>query len=222
MPMVEECAEILSSLVIKENIKFKENNNDESCIFSEVITTKDFWIEYLNSISIPVEMKQEKEIWKWNDKKIPSKKLFTGADLSTFIKLIKFRLLTQKEPQNRKPPFKEKDVKIIANSVLGFKSDDKGNCIIDDNNEDGFMPYGQTNLESIAKCFLQQINNPFKPASGYKNIIIKFKEFDVFKGIVEYLPSADIKKNKYDLLLYSAIVGAINHYGTNKKENNAN
>ena len=78
-----------------------------------------------------------------------------------------------------------------------------------------FKPYGETNLPSLAKSFLDLFQNQFEPAS--ESFILNFSDFDEIDLL--YTPT-NIDKDgniksvdaKYDKILFHTLVGAINHY----------
>jgi hypothetical protein len=78
-----------------------------------------------------------------------------------------------------------------------------------------FKPYGETNLPSLAKSFLDLFQNQFEPAS--ESFILNFSDFDEIELL--YTPTnMDENGNvegvdaKYDKILFHTLVGAINHY----------
>ena len=88
------------------------------------------------------------------------------------------------------------------------------------------MPYGQTNLNDIAKCFLSLAKNRFKSASqaDNSNLIISFDDFDEEKETMKYdaerFKDEKEKKEAYNRTLYRCVVGAINHMAPKKSNSN--
>lgn len=196
MPMVDECAAIFSSLIKKENRKYIKNHPDEDYdyLFSVELTKPDVWKAFLNGYSRKRGL-VEMEGHKWMDGKIPQCKLFTGADISMLVKLVKFELLKQFE--GRVSNLKKDLVLKTMEDVM-----------------DNFMPYGQTNLHDIAKCFVSLSRNRFKSASS--SSVIKFDDYNMETSEMRY--DANRYADDYDKVLYAAVIGAINFYANKKSE----
>ncbi len=194
MPTVDECASIFSSIIKEENKKYAKNNPDDSeaCLFSKVLTEPATWKEFLNEItSSRGEIKMAGN--KWADGKVPQYKLFTGADISMVIKLVKFELLETYE--GRSSNFSRGVVMKTTKEVLKT-----------------FLPYGETNLSDIADCVLRLLKNRFRSASS--STVINFEDYNVKSGEMSY--TADRYTDSYNAALYAAVVGAINFYTTKK------
>ena len=200
MPMVDECAAIFSSLIKNENAKYMKNNPDDEqgCLFAVELTKPYVWKGFLNSYARECGM-IDMDGNKWKDGKIPQRKLFTGADISTVVKLTKFELL--KESNGRASNIQREHV---LNTIKKTLAD--------------FMPYGQTNLKDIANCFVQLSNNRFKSASSPS--VINFNDYNVETAEMSYY--ADRYSNDYDKVLYAAVVGAINFYPKKEEANRRN
>lgn len=189
MPMVDECAAIFSTLIKEENRKYRENNidNEFANLFSNELTRPEVWKEFLNNYSRErgqVQMDGNK----WQNGVIPKCKLFTGADISMIIKLAKFDLINGCTPCGQ---FSKIAVHNAVRKVL-----------------DNFMPYGQTNLKDIVRCFLRLSINRFRCAS--ESVIVNFEEFDSEKAEMSY--DDNRYSDDYDKTLYTVVVGAINFY----------
>ena len=196
MPMVDECATIFSNLIVNENTKYMENNPDDEqgCLFSVELTKPEVWKNFLNTYTRQkglVTMDGNK----WQEGKIPQCKLFTGADISMVVKLVKFRLL--KQFKGTASNFQKE---LVLNTVTAVLAD--------------FMPYGQTNLKDIASCFVLLSRNRFKSASS--SSVINFDDYNVENSEMKY--EAHRYADDYDKALYAAVVGAINFYANKKNE----
>ena len=190
MPLVEECSVIFSTLIKKENKMHMERHPDESCcLFSKELEKVDVWRNFLNAYSESYSINMVNNQWK--DGLVPQFKLFTGADISMLVKLIKFKLLKQYENAAT-----NLSCKLVFNAAQEILSD--------------FMPYGQTNLRDIAGCFIRLSRNRFKSASS--STVIDFNDYDSEKMEMKYYPERFADDN-YDKALYYAVVGAINSYG---------
>lgn len=198
MPMVDECANIFSNLIESENTKYMENNLDDEqgYLFSIELTHPDTWKYFLNNYTRTKGLvSMDGNIWQ--EGKIPQCKLFTGADISMIVKLTKFKLL--KQFSGSASNFKKE---LVLNTVKYVLED--------------FMPYGQTNLKDIARCFVLLSQNRFKSASS--STIINFDDYNVETAEMHY--EANRYTDDYNKALYAAIVGAINFYA--KQLNNEN
>lgn len=198
LPMVDECAAIFSNMVNGENAKYTKNNPEEfGSLFSAELTNPDTWKEFLNQYSKKNGM-ISMDANKWKDGKIPQKKLFTGADISMLVKLVKFSLI--KKYQGGTSNFKKALVLNMVEEVL-----------------EDFMPYGQTNLTDVADCFVLLSRNRFRSASS--SCVFSFDDYDVEKSemcfnVERYNQNAD-----YDKVLYAAVVGAVNNYADKENMN---
>ncbi len=189
MPMVDECAAIFSSLIKRENKKYKKNNpdNDQARLFPKDLTEPNVWREFLNRYSAKsgyVLMDGNK----WSAGCIPQRKLFTGADISMVVKFVKFKLLKEYSAKGHFPT-----------SVV-LQTTEK---VLDD-----FKPYGQTNLKDIVRCFIRLSINRFRCASA--SSVIDFDDFNIETAEMEY--HSDRYSDDYDQVLYATIVGSINFY----------
>ena len=196
MPMADECASIFSSLIKTENDKFVENNpdNEQGFLFPVELTRPDVWKSFLNSYAKSkglIAMDGNN----WQGGKIPQCKLFTGADISMVVKLVKFKLL-----DNYNGPAEN-----LQNVI----------SILEDVLKD-FMPYGQTNLKDIASCFVKLSHNRFKSASS--SSVVNFDDYNVVTGEMNYEPGR--YKDEYDQVLYAAVTGSINYFAKEKDKKN--
>lgn len=181
MPMAAECAAIFSQLIKSENKR--------TAIFSNELESVEPWIRFLDEItSATGHIAMEGN--KWAEGKIPQFKLFTGADISMMVKNIKFRLL--RKYGDNATTLGSKVVFEMAKEILK-----------------DFMPYGQTNLYDISKCFRKLVQNQFRSASS--ETVVKFEEYDVENLELSYAPSR-YAGNRYNQALYAAVVGAVNFY----------
>ena len=136
----------------------------------------------------------------------PANKLLTGADISSIIKEAKFNVNSNLSPVNKRVVYEHDTFIAAIKDVLK-----------------NFRPYGETNLRNIAECFYLLYVNQFEPASMGE--IFAFKAFNEDKLI--YTPEEgsygetkneatdryhNSKMRKYDYILNSTIVGAINYY----------
>ena len=191
MPTADECADIFVA-------NFEHSNKDKRMVFNKRLTDKAYWLDVLNTKcagSVDVEMKQD---GLWADGRTPQRKLFTGADISAIVKILKFRTLKMRDEERQKGnKFNtEKYIKDILPEVI-----------------DDFMPYGQTNLNDIAKCFLTLSKTPFRSASSVSQdeTIIRFSDYDELNHKIDYDPERyKGGNNNYDRTLYRCLTGAIN------------
>lgn len=188
MPMADECATIFAQLISEENKRFtNQNPYTDLPLFDPILEDWKIWREFIDDMSVKMN-RVEMDADEWKNGEMPQCKLFTGADICSLIKRVKFKLLRTIN----------KDVNCSFNSKTVF------NTIL--NELEQFMPYGQTNVEDIAKCFLKISANRFCCAS--KNTIVKFEDFNIVKKRLKY------EHNKYtgayDRALYATVVGAVN------------
>lgn len=191
MPMVDECALIYAQLIKKENERHVEMNPDDydSALFNTELEMPQSWKKFLNDI-VQKRGLIKMDGNKWENGMTPQYKLFTGADISTVVKLTKFKLLKEYKGNTRN----------LGKGIV-FKA-------VEDVLKD-FMPYGQTNLQDIVKCFTSISGNRFRSAST--DTIIDFDDYNLDTGEMKY--SANKYSDPYDRALYATIVGAINVYG---------
>jgi SpoVK/Ycf46/Vps4 family AAA+-type ATPase len=212
MPMAQECARIFSGIIHSQNRQYdaelrlydkKKRKEMSQRLFDERLECSDTWVEILNTKCserpqdcILKKGKDGKMLW-YSGRK-PSNKLLTGADISSIIKEAKFRC---KQDANKKEVDNVYNFELFKNTVQGILSE--------------FKPYGETNLPSLAKSFLDLYQNQFEPAS--ESFILKFSDFDEIDLL--YTPTnMDENGNiegvdaKYDMILFHTLVGAINHY----------
>lgn len=186
MPMADECATIFAQLISEEN-NTNQNPYTDLPLFDPILEDWKIWREFIDNMSAKMS-RVEMDADEWKNGEMPQCKLFTGADICSLIKRVKFKLLRTIN----------KDVNCSFNSKTVF------NTIL--NELEQFMPYGQTNVEDIAKCFLKISANRFCCAS--KNTIVKFEDFNIVKKRLKY------EHNKYtgayDRALYATVVGAVN------------
>lgn len=211
MPSSKECAEMFVANIKLQNNRITNQTGLKTCIFDKnVFEDKKYWLHTLNNCCTcnidsegnkTVESVQLNEKGKWFVGYLPQKKLFTGADIASFVNLLKFRILSQRKNHNSKNygftgPIKKIEADTFLISVLA-----------------DFIPYGQSNLKDIALCFRSLTKNRFKSASATscKDAIVRFSDYDELNEYMKYdakrFPGAD---SLYDRTLYRCIVGAIN------------
>ena len=188
MPMADECATIFAQLISEENKRHtNQNPYTDLPLFDPILEDWKIWREFIDNMSAKMS-RVEMDADEWKNGEMPQCKLFTGADICSLIKRVKFKLLRTIN----------KDVNCSFNSKTVFDT------ILSELEQ--FMPYGQTNVEDIAKCFLKISANRFCCAS--KNTIVKFEDFNIVKKRLKY------EHNKYtgayDRALYATVVGAVN------------
>lgn len=221
MPTAEECAEIFVSSIKYHNECFKrENNNDDGVLFDASLTVYQYWLDFLNIQALQkpntkypyqedVVLDEQNGSWTWMGGHKPQKKLFTGADISAFIKLLKFEILSRRQDKksatpNYSGPITRSELDLIIYDVLK-----------------DFMPYGQTNLNDIAKCFITLSKNRFRSAASCDNseAIINFDDYNEEDQVISFDSKRyDKVSQHYNRILYRCIIGAINHYTTKIKE----
>ena len=79
-----------------------------------------------------------------------------------------------------------------------------------------FMPYGQTNLNDVANCFVRLSRNRFRSASS--SCVFCFDDYDVEKKEMRFKAERNNQYADYDKVLYAAVVGAINYYANIEDE----
>lgn len=215
MPKAKECAEIFVSIINSENDAYakklagydkqQRKNMPQQLFDSGLIDIKE-WLAVLNKCctnnadACIVDLEGG---YIWKEKKKPSNKLLSGADISAIIKEAKFKANQgqQGDEEGNCIYEKEKFLKIVTNVIQDFKT------------------YGETNLINLAKSFYTLNKNQVESASG--SCILDFSNFD--EEELKYVPSdkekdyVDVKisdkdDNRYDKVLYNTLVGAINHY----------
>ena len=215
MPKAKECAEIFVSIINSENDAYakklagydkqQRKNMPQQLFDSGLIDIKE-WLAVLNKCctnnadACIVDLEGG---YIWKEKKKPSNKLLSGADISAIIKEAKFKANQgqQGDEEGNCIYEKEKFLKIVTNVIQDFKT------------------YGETNLINLAKSFYTLNKNQVESASG--SCILDFSNFD--EEDLKYVPSdkekdyVDVKisdkdDNRYDKVLYNTLVGAINHY----------
>ena len=212
MPMVQECAEIFSGIIHSQNKQYdkelrlydkKKRKVMPQRLFDERLESADTWVEILNAKCSErpqdcILKSGEDGRMLWFSGRKPSNKLLTGADISSIIKEAKFHC---KQDANKKDVDNVYDFDLFKNKIQEILGE--------------FKPYGETNLPSLAKSFLDLFQNQFEPAS--KSFILEFSDFDEIELL--YTPTnidedGNIKgvDAKYDKILFHTLVGAINHY----------
>lgn len=210
MPTAKECAQIFVANLSKQQADYKkmrkrlprvERNNCPELLFSEELLEHDTWLnilkynraDELNRSRLTQEIETDDDGVKsrqWQNR--PSNKLFTGADIATIVKEAKFRVSQKEGDLSGQSAVYHKDVFLEA-----IKS------VITD-----VRPYGQTNLQDIAKCYYLLYINQFESASG--NSIVDFRDFN--EDVLVYTGNDNNLNHIYDRILFNTIVGAINKY----------
>lgn len=201
MPSVDECADIFVSCVKYHNGRYKKENGNAALLFDGVLETKDFWAAFLNNTAASkgkVELTPEGY---WADGMMPVRKLFTGADISALVKLLKFDVLSNRR-QGQKGPITKLELKQAEERVM-----------------DDFMPYGETNLNDIASCFITLTHNRFKSASSLKSseAVVSFDDFKAESSTLDYSPRK-FPGSPYNQTLYRCIVGSVNALAAKNKK----
>lgn len=211
MPSASECADIFIANIKSHNDRFRRENGKTQVLFDGIFEQTKFWLDFLNTKCIENKEENNKFVEMsgnyWRAGYVPQKKLFTGADISSFVKALKFYLLNnrRKESHIRKGPFTKVEVDGVISDVL-----------LD------FMPYGQTNLNDIAQCFFVLAKNRFRSASQSNpdDSIIRFNRFSEETRIMQYEENRfPDDKDAYNKVLYAAIVGAINNMSRKPQKN---
>lgn len=194
MPSVEECASIFVSCIKHANEKYRKSKGSHNTLFDGMFEKESYWRDWLNSLMLgQLRMESKNGFAFWADSQAPELKFFTGADISAFVKRLKFEILS-KRPNGQTGVITNKE--LLASIPLVIKD---------------FMPYGQTNVKDIAKCFLSLSQNRFKPASSEdsEHQIILFSDFDESRGMIRYTENK-FSNDPYNQALYRCIVGAVN------------
>lgn len=202
MPSVNECADIFVSCIKNHNDKYRINNSNTALLFDKELESVNYWIEFLNdAMRLQGKVSLTEEGY-WEDGIMPVRKLFTGADISAFVKLLKFEILSHRE-QNYMKPITKLEMQNARKEVL-----------ID------FMPYGETNLNDIAICFINLSNNRFKSASNLnqKDLIVCFDDFKQESATIAYNPQK-FSDSPYNQALYRCVVGSVNSLYLKKMHN---
>ncbi len=200
MPTVDECAEIFASCVNYHNQRHRKENGKTAILFDGIFESKDYWKDFLNqSIGAKGEIKLTQD-GLWFDGVMPVRKLFTGADISAFVKLLKFEILNHREA-SVKGPITVLEMKKTSGKVL-----------------ESFMPYGETNLNDIAQCFVNLSHNRFKSASNTDNSesIVCFGDFKQETSTMVF-NSKKFRDSSYNQALYRCIVGSVNSLSLKNK-----
>lgn len=218
MPTVEECAKILIANLEYQNKRYAMTNGDR-VLFDGALLKEEYWINILNKNVLPDGTEIElKEDGSWKEGVRPQTKLFTGADISSFVKLLKFRTLYDRTVDGT-------DFYGCQGVITKAELDGTIKKIIT-----GFMPYGQTNLTDVAKCFVTLTQKRFRAASSEIGYVIRFEDYDETKHIIKYdqnrlFNEVGYDANRYNRTLYRSLVGVINSQAnlskaiTNKPEN---
>jgi len=211
MPSAKECAQMFVANIKLQNKRIKNSRGLRIPIFDGgVFEKEEFWLNILNNVCtsninsrgiITDEPVQLDKNGSWLAGYLPQKKLFTGADIASFISVLKFRVLTERnrlESANYgfTGPIKKVEVDSYIISVLA-----------------DFTPYGQSNLKDIAKCFRSLAKNRFRSASATneEDTIVRFSDYDELNEKINYDSKRFLDSNsRYDRTLYMCIVGAIN------------
>ena len=130
----------------------------------------------------------------WKNGEIPQCKLFTGADIASLIKKVKFSLL---QSMGKNVIYRRQNVFEQTMRML-----------------EEFMPYGQTNVRDVARCFLTIAENRFSSASN--QTIVRFEDYNTIKRRMKY--EANRYSGAYDRALYAMVVGAVNIFANEDKK----
>lgn len=229
MPMAEECAQIFAANIKAQNKAYRRELDDMTVrmksmqpeqLFDCQLENPVIWLSILNecctadinecTLIDANEGHTDNEgnplapLFVWSTKVRPRNKLMTGADISALIKEAKFWI--QSKPIVKNIPLVVYTKENMLEAVRHILRDG------------GFKPYGETNLRDIVRCFTKLYENQFVSASG--RCILDFDCFDSEKCI--YQPKPDTGNhftNAYDCVLFYTIVGAINHYSYEFRNN---
>jgi hypothetical protein len=220
MPTAEECAEIFVSNINHHNKKLASENKGTLVLFDGIFSNTKYWIDLLNRVALKSFYNQNSKLadevqltstGQWRAGYKPQKKLFTGADISSFVKLLKFVVLKGRSDSKslnfgHQGPITKREVDFYIWDILK-----------------DFIPYGQSNLNDIAKCFLLLTKNRFKSASQIDdlNSIITFDSFNEETKLIDYKKDRFVEE-AYNRVLYRCIVGSINQFGKNNQTLNHN
>lgn len=207
MPTVEECAQIFVANLKQHNKRYEDANG--RVLFDGAVLRTEYWINILNKNVNDIKLTDDGA---WVDGVRPKTKLFTGADISSLVKLLKFRILNDRTNASS-------DIYGNKGAIQKAEVDKTIDKIID-----GFMPYGQTNLIDIAKCFVTLTKKRFSAASSEIESIVRFEDYDETKHAIKYDPKklsdTSSQTNTYNRTLYRSLVGAINSRENMRKDNN--
>lgn len=211
MPSSKECSQMFVANIKLQNNRITNPKGHKTYIFDKTIfENESYWLNILNMVcvgnidsegNLTEESVQLDKKGKWLAGYLPQKKLFTGADIASFVNLLKFRILSQRKNENSKNygytgPIKKIEADTFLLSVLS-----------------DFIPYGQSNLKDIALCFRSLTKNRFKSASATSDnqAIVRFSDYDELNERMKYDPHRFLgADSRYDRALYMCIVGAIN------------
>ncbi len=211
MPSSKECSEMFVANIKLQNNRITNSKGLKTCIFDKTIfENESYWLNILNRVcagdidsegNLTEESVQLDKKGKWLAGYLPQKKLFTGADIASFVNLLKFRILSQRKNLGSKNygytgPIKKIEADTFLLSVLA-----------------DFIPYGQSNLKDIALCFRSLTKNRFKSASATSDneAIVRFSDYDELNESMKFDPHRFLGADSmYDRALYMCIVGAIN------------
>lgn len=207
MPTAEECAQIFVANLKQHNKRYEAANG--RVLFDGAVLRTEYWINILNKNVNDIKLTEDGA---WADGARPKTKLFTGADISSLVKLLKFRILNDRTNASS-------DIYGNKGAIQKAEVDKTIDKIID-----GFMPYGQTNLIDIAKCFVTLTKKRFSAASSEIESIVRFEDYDETKHAIKYDPKklsdTSSQTNTYNRTLYRSLVGAINSRENMRKDNN--
>ncbi len=239
MPSAEECAEIFAANIRMHNRQMEIENGGRAKRFVAELEAPDYWLRFLDAyctfgcsegvlkdgdidlVDAAGNGKSGHHVYTFRDGIVPECKLFTGADISAFVKLLKFRLLRdfrQDSDGSDDPPF---GINVIG-EIRGGNwrtpgGSAKGETVIEKVLRD-FMPYGQTNLRDIASSFLTLSKTRFKPSVRPKEgseLILSFGE--LHDGTVDYREDK-FRNSRYNRTLYRCVTGAINGKSRQEKQ----
>ena len=194
MPMADECAVIFAQLIAKENARFKRQNPDAYLpMFEKELEDWRVWRAFLDTMSEKMS-RVEMDGDEWKNGEIPQCKLFTGADIASLIKKVKFSLL---QSMGKNVIYRRQNVFEQTMRML-----------------EEFMPYGQTNVRDVARCFLTIAENRFSSASN--QTIVRFEDYNTIKRRMKY--EANRYSGAYDRALYAMVVGAVNIFANEDKK----
>jgi len=244
LPTVEECAEIIVSYIVASNSRYIRKPGEPRLQFDPDLTTKTIWIDLLNqvcatetefkNISLCLNSASDKtshktDTWLWKGTTKPKVKIFNGADISAIIKESKFLVRMKNQEVGNydiavrsdyrfgKEEFVEAVRSVILGGALKTESKSDMNATVMANE---FKPYGETNQKDIAKCFIKLSENQFQPASGHELVSLSRYDREECKYELPDGWSLDtISTQRYNKVLFSLIVGAINQYAKDISQN---
>lgn len=233
-PTVVECAEIMISYIRSSNDTYKRTSGEPELLFDPELLNKKTWIELFNRVCASEEeyrrislsfshgdgTKDEHGMWNWKDTTKPKVKIFSGADISAIIKEAKFLVRlrygevgeydvsARHDYRFSKEDFLEIVQIVIQGGCIQFKSRSVGETI----RVSEFKPYGETNQRDIAKCFIKLSENQFLPASEHELVRLSNYDREACKYDLDENWSMNSQTERYDQVLFSLIVGAVNLY----------